>query len=412
MAAAWRDRCRRAAAPRTTGALASDEVRLYRASLTSYVPDGSENYLIRQRLASWHDHSVTTHGIDSMLPSISSLGAPFAAARQAGLPPLRERVLRLARQAGIEPDERQLSTLADTAAWTAYVWRNIDPRWRGTLDSVRLNNSLSLAQEPQTWPATRSVTAMMSLLGVAPRASYDDSLQQLARGIESVVQRNPDETWAELERRQHPVTRIDPHSAVRDLPPSVLRVALQMGDLDGADLSVEAAQNPDLLVDLDLSGRYLEKVNLSGMNLGTVRLRGANLVHANLAATKLRGADLCRTNLMHANLRDADLDGAVIDDVHLMNSDFSGAVMHGVRLSLRPDLLAMLAKAPPIALREILQSIDTISDDYRELKRDVMRSVVDAFAYSPDSNAARINALIVRDFMADRSSIYGDSEAR
>jgi hypothetical protein len=38
--------------------------------------------------------------------------------------------------------------------------------------------------------------------------------------------------------------------------------------------------------------------------------------------------------------------------------------------------------------------------------------MVDAFAHSPDSSVARKNALIVRDFMADRSGIYGGLVAR
>jgi uncharacterized protein YjbI with pentapeptide repeats len=177
-------------------------------------------------------------------------------------------------------------------------------------------------------------------------------------------------------------------------------------------LSVGAAQNADLLVGFDLSGVSLEKANLSGMNLDTAKLRGTYLWRADMSATKLRGADLGGANLTFANMRSADLSGAVLDGVSAMATDFTGAVLDGARLSLSPTLLADLAEEPVDLCKAILQAVDTVSDDYRALKRDLVASVADALARAPDSVNARRNAHLVRSYMAARSIMFGSRMAR
>jgi uncharacterized protein YjbI with pentapeptide repeats len=343
-----------------------------------------------------------------MLPPIVSVGASCAAAHQTVSPPLRERLLQLARQAGIEPDEHQLSVLTDMAAWMACVWRNMAPGPRETVDIVRLPEEFSLARAPLTWHATCAANVIANLLGVSVGASHGDSVRQLTLGMESAVLSNPDETWAELERVQHPVVSLDRHSAARDWPASILRVALPMRRLKGADLSADAARNPDLLADLDLSGVDLGGINLSGMNLDTVGLRKTDLSNANLAAAKLRGADLSGADLSYTGLENANLTGAILDGVWSIGANFAGARMEGVRYSLAPSLLAALAEMRSNRCDAMLLSIGSIDDAYRELKRDLAASLVEALADAPDSR----NAELVRDFMAGRSSIFGDNMPR
>jgi uncharacterized protein YjbI with pentapeptide repeats len=273
-------------------------------------------------------------------------------------------------------------------------------------------DKLSLGRAPATWHVTGAANAIANLFGVSARDSHGDSHRQLATKIELSVLTKLDEIWAELEREQYPVASFDRHSAVRDWPAPILQLALPMRNLAGADLSLDAAQNPDLLVGIDLSGTSLVRTNLSGMNLDTVRLRDTDLSHANLAATTLRGADLSGAGLRYADLKNADLTGAVLDGVWPTGADFSGARMDSVRFSLAPRFLAGFAEAPLPLCKVTLLSIGTIDDVHRELKRNLVASLADALASAPAVGNARAIAGIIREFMEDRSSVYGGGMAR
>jgi uncharacterized protein YjbI with pentapeptide repeats len=99
-------------------------------------------------------------------------------------------------------------------------------------------------------------------------------------------------------------------------------------------------QNPGIQIDLreaDLSGRILEKANLSyahldAANLSHARLRRANLTFAELRNANLSHADLCRANLAHTHLEKANLSFAVLKRTmlpfaHISGANFSAAIM-------------------------------------------------------------------------------------
>ncbi|MBK8256466.1 MAG: pentapeptide repeat-containing protein [Polyangiaceae bacterium] len=82
------------------------------------------------------------------------------------------------------------------------------------------------------------------------------------------------------------------------------------------------ALEPDISVDLDLSGH-----DLSGQDLSNSRhLRGAFLENANLQGVSLAGADLTGARLNGAQLSGADLRGAVLVDAQLSGANLTGAL--------------------------------------------------------------------------------------
>jgi uncharacterized protein YjbI with pentapeptide repeats len=333
-------------------------------------------------------------------------------------------VLQLARRAGLEPDERQLSALADTAAWMACVARNLNP---GIPEYVKSARKLSLDEAPTSWHLPGAANVMAKLFDLSLGDVHEKIHEQLVSQIKSTILNNQDEIWAELEREQHLVTRFDRHSKVRDWPAQLLRIVLPMCDLAGASLSADAAQNPDLLAGLDLSGVSLEKADLRGMNLDGVRLRRTELGRARLDNAKLRGADLSGAHLMYANLRKADLSGALLDGACFARTDLIGAVLNGVSfagatfsdarmhevwMTLAPSLLAGIGEASTDSCGAILRAIETIDNNYGELKSDLMVSLVGALARSTDSVNARDNARSVRDSIQAGGGAYSRLRAK
>lgn len=114
-------------------------------------------------------------------------------------------------------------------------------------------------------------------------------------------------------------------------------------DLSGANLISTKLRAADLsganLNGVYLSGANLRGVNLRRANLSNVNLRGANLSAANLSGTNLNGADLCGAtlievnlrgaNLREANLREANLREADLREVNLSEANLSGAYLRG-----------------------------------------------------------------------------------
>ena len=147
------------------------------------------------------------------------------------------------------------------------------------------------------------------------------------------------ETWNQW-RQEHP--RIVPNLVEADLRGEDLRrinlsgSLLIMSDFSGAHLSTEdpnwACLKRSQYVGADLRYSNLSQANLSGANLfdadlyqATLRganlydadLRWANLVKANLRETNLRGADLFRAILKNADLRYCSIAGTAFGDVDL-----------------------------------------------------------------------------------------------
>jgi uncharacterized protein YjbI with pentapeptide repeats len=98
---------------------------------------------------------------------------------------------------------------------------------------------------------------------------------------------------------------------------------------------------------IDLSGAYLSKVYLSGVNLSGanlthvrlreallsgVNLRDANLSEADLYEANLHQADLSKSNLSGANLHWADLSGTNLSGANLSRANLSGAFLSGANL--------------------------------------------------------------------------------
>ena len=111
-------------------------------------------------------------------------------------------------------------------------------------------------------------------------------------------------------------------------------------DLSGAYLNRVDLKGANLkganLWGADLRGAHLEDANLEGAylwgNLGGAHLRGANLRNAHLEDAHLRGANLGHADLRGAHLRDADLGGTDLENADLQDADLRGARLGGANL--------------------------------------------------------------------------------
>ena len=120
-------------------------------------------------------------------------------------------------------------------------------------------------------------------------------------------------------------------------------------DLSGLNLSDMDLRGRNLhLADLhgvDLSGSILQDGHLAGMDLSNARLINADLLDANLSDCNLSGADLSQARLEYANLRNSNLSrskiaGASLLDAEMDYANFSYADLTGadMRISLPRDL--------------------------------------------------------------------------
>jgi len=90
------------------------------------------------------------------------------------------------------------------------------------------------------------------------------------------------------------------------------------------------AENPEL--EPNLTGAFLRRTNLAGVNfsranLYSTNLRKCNLMDADLSQAHMGGADLSGANLHHANLRGAHLNGVNLNRVDLSRATLSYARM-------------------------------------------------------------------------------------
>jgi len=90
------------------------------------------------------------------------------------------------------------------------------------------------------------------------------------------------------------------------------------------------AENPEL--EPNLTGAFLRRTNLAGVNfsranLYSTNLRKCNLTDADLSQAHMGGADLSGANLHHANLRGAHLNGVNLNRVDLSRATLSYARM-------------------------------------------------------------------------------------
>lgn len=114
---------------------------------------------------------------------------------------------------------------------------------------------------------------------------------------------------------------------------------------------VQALQQTPPGAQVDVSGRDLSRLDLSGVDFKKARLAGADLFGADLTAANLSGADLAHVRLDRATLIRADFSGANLEGATLMRpsnfTDFSfkageaprfqGARLKGVRMIARLD---------------------------------------------------------------------------
>lgn len=83
----------------------------------------------------------------------------------------------------------------------------------------------------------------------------------------------------------------------------------------------------------EFSGRDLQALTLTEINLSYARFKGANLRHSDLQESNLKGINLDQANLSHSNLQNADLRGASLKDSMLFMTALSGANLQGADLS-------------------------------------------------------------------------------
>lgn len=141
--------------------------------------------------------------------------------------------------------------------------------------------------------------------------------------------------------------------------------------------------NPD--ANIDLSGAYLRKANLPGINLRNAALWHANLSEANLNGANLESADLIgvhlyKTQLKHANLHKARLVISRIVKTDLEGANLDGCAVYGasvwnVNLSgaSQEDLKISQLNEPVITV----DHIEVAQFIYLMLNNERIRSVID-----------------------------------
>jgi uncharacterized protein YjbI with pentapeptide repeats len=206
-----------------------------------------------------------------------------------------------------------------------------------------------------------------------------------------------------------------------------------------------------LMAGANLSGAYMSAAVIERADLAGAVLDGANfrfaaaararLVNVSMRSAIFRGAcldyaDLSGSDLTGADFEGASLVGASLCGVRLRGAKFTGARLSGTRISLDPDALRRLdvraqryrdlgqvgypdgpnhPNHPNRARQSILSAIDSIAEDYRPLKNQLMVAVIDALLPVPDLDdcAASLRAVLcsdpgyaqddtIREFMQDR----------
>jgi len=127
-------------------------------------------------------------------------------------------------------------------------------------------------------------------------------------------------------------------SPVRDVAVEAVRLARKHGYLD------EALQKVDLM-NAQLAGAHLQRVNLPEKNMIMINLQNAYLLKANLQGAFLGYANLQGSSLWGANLQNADLRGANLKQSHLGEINLQEANLQNADLEDANLSAAILIKA-------------------------------------------------------------------
>lgn len=140
------------------------------------------------------------------------------------------------------------------------------------------------------------------------------------------------------------------------------------------------------LVGVEVSGAFLQGIDLSHARLRRANFSSADLRNSNLQAAELTDADLGSANFRGSNLRETDLQDARLDDADLVGADLSSADLSDASLdradlrntdltsihwqqirSIRGANLFGIKNAPPGFLKWALQqgAVQTDSDSQR-----------------------------------------------
>ena len=87
------------------------------------------------------------------------------------------------------------------------------------------------------------------------------------------------------------------------------------------------------LVGVDVSGAFLQKIQLEGARLLRSDFHGADAREAILEAAELTDANLTATNLRRSRCHKASFRGATLDDADFFGADLSGADLDGATLA-------------------------------------------------------------------------------
>jgi len=87
------------------------------------------------------------------------------------------------------------------------------------------------------------------------------------------------------------------------------------------------------LVGVDVSGAFLQDIDLSRANLLRANFRAADVRGGNLDGAQMQYVDLASANFRDANLRNADLRNATLQDADLTGANLSEADLEGANLA-------------------------------------------------------------------------------
>jgi uncharacterized protein YjbI with pentapeptide repeats len=121
-------------------------------------------------------------------------------------------------------------------------------------------------------------------------------------------------------------------------------VDLKGADLSGANLGLIRLSEANLS-DTNLIGANLKRADLSEANLYRTDLSGVNLEHADLHMAHLIGANLVGANLVGANLYSAELRLATVSEGRLLLADLREANLGGAKLHMADLHMASLSDA-------------------------------------------------------------------
>ncbi len=167
-------------------------------------------------------------------------------------------------------------------------------------------------------------------------------------------------------------------------------VIFDKANLMGANLQLSNLQEQASLQGTNLSGANLELAsllyaNIKEANLGKAKLRGASLYNAQLQKADLWAADLTYTDLKEADLEGVNLRGAELVNTYISGANLSNAYLNGADLSKVSDLAGIKWGKKYMVGEEIEGHLAVASGVYCNLKKwytDAgMYTIADRFHY-------------------------------